>query len=362
MNHYPLSIVQVLFIFLLSVGLMDHVIVIPLLLDAAHRDAWISAILTLGLLPVWMVLLYFIMKQSKQTNLFIWLKNEFSSVIAYIVSFSGTLLLVIISYVTLKDTVTFTTTTYLTSTPSWIIILLLVGLCFYNAYLGIDSIAKTSGIVLPFVVIFGVLVMLSTVPHKDYSLLKPIMENGWDPVLKGMIYTGAGYAEIIMILFMQHRLQPKFPFLGLLFIGIFAASLSIGPTIGAIIEFGPRNARILRYPAFEQWRLVNLGTYIEHIDFLSIYQWLSGAFIRISFATALIPELFAVSNKQTRRWILIFVYVVICTLSLLPVSDPQFLYVLNQFILPFSLYFMLSLSGLLGILAFISYIKTRRGS
>ncbi|WP_027410423.1 endospore germination permease [Anoxybacteroides tepidamans] len=362
MKGYPLSIVQLAFVLMLSIGLMNHVIVIPLLLDVAKRDAWISAILTLGLLPILVVLLYVVMRQSKQVNLFIWLKTEFSIVVAYIVAFFGTLLLLVISYVTLKDTVTFTTTTYLTSTPNWAIALVFSGLCFYNAYLGIDSIAKTSGIILPFVVIFGIFVMITTTPHKDYSLLKPIMENGWDPVLRGMVYTGAGYVEILMILFLQHRLQPRFPFVALLAIAIAAASLSIGPTIGAIIEFGPEKAMSFRYPAFEQWRLISLGTYIEHMDFLSIYQWISGAFIRISLATALILELFAITNQQTRRWVLIVVYIAIFSAILLPVSDPMFLQLLNRFVLPLSLWLMLGMSVLLAMLALISHIKTRRGS
>jgi spore germination protein KB len=63
-----------------------------------------------------------------------------------------------------------------------------------------------------FVIIFGILVAIATAPHKDYSLLKPIMENGITPVLKGMIYAGAGYVEIFMILFMQHHLQARFSF------------------------------------------------------------------------------------------------------------------------------------------------------
>lgn len=156
MNNNPLNIIQLICIFMLSIGLMNHVIVIPLLLDAAGRDAWISAIIALGALPLWLPLLYFIMKQSKQMNLFLWLKTEFNSAIAYFVAILGSLLLLVISYITLSDTVTFTTTTYLTRTPDWAILLTLTVMCFYNAYHGIPSIAKTAVILLPFVFIFGI--------------------------------------------------------------------------------------------------------------------------------------------------------------------------------------------------------------
>jgi spore germination protein KB len=359
-NNRSLSIVQLVCVFMLSIGLMNHVIVIPLLLQASGRDAWISAIMTLVALPLWLPLLYFVMKQSNQMNVFLWLKTEFKSVIAYFVAILGSLLLLVIGYITLTDTVTFTTTTYLPSTPDWAILLTITLMCFYNTYYGIPSIAKTAVIIFPFVIIFGIVVMIATTPHKDYSLLKPIMENGFTPVLKGMIYAGAGYVEIFMIVFMQHHLQARFSFKALFIISALAASLSIGPTIGAIIEFGPKAAANLRYPAFEQWRLIKLGTYIEYLDFLSIYQWMSGAFIRISLVTALIPELFNITNKKARLWILIAIYTIIFLLSLIPISDDKFLDLLYQFVLPLSLLSILSLSLFIGVLSLISYLKKRR--
>ncbi|EZP76822.1 spore germination protein [Parageobacillus genomosp. 1] len=360
MNNTRLNTVQLVCVFMLSIGLMNHVIVIPLLLDAAGRDAWISAIMTLVALPLWLPLLYVVMKQSNQMNLFLWLKTEFNHAFAYFVAIVGSLLLLVIGYVTLNDTVTFTTTTYLTRTPDWVILLTLTVMCFYNAYYGITSIAKTAVILLPFVTIFGILVAIATTPHKDYSLLKPIMENGFTPVFKGMIYAGAGYVEIFLILFMQHHLQARFSFKALLIISVLVASLSIGPTIGAIIEYGPKEAANLRYPAFDEWRLISLGTYIEYLDFLAVYQWMSGAFIRISLATALIPELFHVTDKKARLWILIIIYITIFLLSWIPISDDKFLDLLYQFVLPLSLLSILSLSLFIGILALISYFKKRR--
>jgi spore germination protein KB len=359
-NNSSLSTVQLACVFMLSIGLMNHVM-IPLLLEAASRDAWISAIIALVALPLWLPLLYFVMKQSKQMNLFLWLKTEFKSAIAYFVAILGSLLLLVVGYITLNDTITFTTTTYLTRTPDWAVLLTITAMCFYNAYYGIPSIAKTSVIIFPFVVVFGIIVMIATTQHKDYSLLKPIMENGFTPVLKGMIYAASVYVEIFIILFMQHHLQARFSFTALFIISFLAASISIGPTIGAIIEFGPKEATNLRYPTFEQWRLIRLGTYLEYLDFLSIFQWMSGAFIRISLITALIPELFNVTDKKARLWILIVIYMTIfLSSSLIPISDDQFLDLLYKFVLPLSLLFILSLSLFIGILSLISYFKKRR--
>jgi spore germination protein KB len=359
-NNTPLNTVQLICVFMLSIGLMNHIIVLPLLLDVAGRDAWISAIMALIALPLWLPLLYFIMKQSNQMNFILWLKTEFKSGMAYFVAIVGSLLLLVIGYVTLNDTVTFITTTYLTRTPNWIVLLTLTVMCFYNAYYGIPSIAKIASIFLPFNLILGILVMIATTPYKDYSLLKPIMENGFAPVFKGMVYAGAGYVEIFFILFMQHHLQSRFSFKALFIISVLAASLCIGPTIGAIVEFGPKEAANLRHPSFEQWRLIKLGTYLEYLDFLSVYLLMSGAFIRISLATALIPELFHVTDKKARLRILIMISITMYLLSLIPISDDKFLDLQYQFVLPLSLLSILSLSLFIGVLSLFSYLKKRR--
>lgn len=55
--------------------------------------------------------------------------------------------------------------------------------------------------------------MIANFPHKDYSLLKPIMEHGMDPVIKGMIYPAAGFVELIFILFYNIILGPKLNYL-----------------------------------------------------------------------------------------------------------------------------------------------------
>lgn len=53
---------------------------------------------------------------------------------------------------------------------------------------------------------------------------------------------------------------------------------------------------------YEQWRLVKLGNYIEHVDFLSVFQWLAGASIRISLSQFLLTDLFPFQKTKHRHW------------------------------------------------------------
>src|SRR5690606_24383755 len=116
----------------------------------------------------------------------------------------------------------------------------------------------------------------------DYSLLMPVFEHGLKPVLMGSMYVGGGLTELIVLLFMQHRLKKQVKYWHIVLLSLFLTFLVFGPTTGAIAEFGPVEASNLRYPAYEEWRLVKIGKYVQHVDFLSIHQWMSGAFARIA--------------------------------------------------------------------------------
>ncbi|XRD23741.1 hypothetical protein AABM34_14730 [Lysinibacillus fusiformis] len=57
-----------------------------------------------------------------------------------------------------------------------------------------------------------------------------------------------------------------------------------------------------RYPAYEEWGLVTIGRYIEHLDFFSIYQWLTGTFIRVSFLLYIVADLLKMTGDPKRIW------------------------------------------------------------
>ncbi|MGE5701340.1 MAG: GerAB/ArcD/ProY family transporter, partial [Clostridia bacterium] len=172
--------------------------------------------------------------------------------------------------------------------------------------------------------VFGFFVMSANLPHKDYFQLFPLFENGWTPVWKGILYTTSGLIEISIILFMQQHLQQPPKLKGLLILIIVLGWMIMGPLTGAIAEFGLERAAQLRYPAFEEWRLVNLGRYVEHLDFLSIYQWLSGAYIRLSLSMFLIVDMFQVAPGKKRTLTLGGLYLLLTLTLLFPINDIRF--------------------------------------
>jgi spore germination protein (amino acid permease) len=335
-----LGIFPIYCIVMLGIGLMNHVMVLPMLLLVAKRSAWISVLLSVVPYLMWIAALHFIMKRMKQQALMPWLRNRFGSVASSLMRIVFMLYLFFISATTLKDTVTWTHGTYLPRTPEFVLSLSLMLLCFSASRFGIRPIAIVAGVLLPFVVLFGDFVMSANLPRKDYKLLTPILEDGIMPVLGGAVYVGGGLAELVVLLLLQHHMKKEARYWSLATLGIFLIVLIMGPVTGAIGEFGPIIAASLRYPAFEEWRLVKLGRYIQHIDFLSIYQWLSGAFIRISVSVYLMVEMITDgknSNENPSVIALTGVCSALIVLAALPFSDMQYLRFMKHVYLPSSL-------------------------
>ncbi|MGE7904043.1 GerAB/ArcD/ProY family transporter [Peribacillus sp. NPDC094092] len=355
-----ISTVQLSLIVMTAVGLKNHVTILPHLLSSAKRDGWISVLLAFGLIMIWCLLLSYIHKATYQTNVFVWVELNIGKAPGKILSFAMSIFFASLAAVSLKEMIVWTKVSYLPVTPPILEIILFIGLCFFLASTNIQTIVITNTFVLTAVIVFGFFVAITNIQFKDYSLLKPIMENGWSPVFSGMIYPLSGLIELIVILFMQQKVHGKIKFKVFALNAIILTWLILGPLIGSITEFGPLEASRQKYPAFEQWGLVTLGRFIEHLDFLSIYQWLTGAFIRVSFFLFLSLEVLSLTKKRSKT-ILLIVYSIILFLSnAYSFSDVILYHIIRVYVMPITFWFFLAVSILLSIFIFFNNRSKRR--
>lgn len=356
-----ISVYQMILIIMTAIGLHNHVIVITPLIQAAGRDAWLSVLATTILSLIWGLLLLYIHLGTKQEHLYTWLKDRMGKPTAVIIGGLVYFYFLLLGTITLKETMTWTKITYLQSTPVLALTLILVCLCIAAAFLGLRTIAIANFFILAIVILLGFFVAFTNIQYKDYSLLTPFLENGIQPVVKGMVFPGSGFAELVLVVFLQHKFDSKIQYRHIAVTMILLCFLTIGPLIGGIVEFGPEEASNQRFTAFEEWGLVSLGKYIEHLDFLSIYQWLSGAFIRISIMFFVVIEIFKF-KKTTSKIAVVSILAGISTfLTVYPISDLFYYRILKNILMPLSVLFCFTLSFLLAGIVFIWNHKKKRG-
>lgn len=308
MSGKKIGIWSIAMMVLLSIGLANHVFVLPSLLQTAGRDAWLSVFPALLVMLPWAAfIIHGIMARTRQGRLLDWLNGKLPSAAVWALLLPVIALLYVQGFQTFADTIGWTSKTYLPRTPAFVLAVILMLLVFFAVWSGFRAVALMSCLLLPPVVLFGDFVMSANMPEKNYSLLLPLVENGYYSLFSASMYAAGGLIELSFIVFLQHYFAVKVTRWQLMLLIFILALLTLGPTIGAITEFGPAEAAKLRYPAFAQWRLVTIGDYIEHVDFFAIFQWLSGSFVRISVSLIIVLELLPARKPGKKLIILLLV-------------------------------------------------------
>jgi len=280
---------QLAILLITALGLLTHVTVLPMVLQTAHRAGWISVLVAgVGLIGISVALPQIAPEPSAPWHIRI--AKRLGQPVAVAAQTLVSLVLLVLIAFTLRDTVDFAHTLFLPSTPAWIIASLCMAVAVYAAAAGLPTLAIIATILLPWIVLFGIVVGTGNLANKNYGLLWPISTQDVSGILPGALYVGAAFSEILVaFLFLDQVMRPPgklfFLILSLILVGI-----TLGPLSGAIAEFGPYEAGRLRFPAYEQWRLLRFGVSVEHVDVFSIYQWLAGAFVRIALLLRLLHD------------------------------------------------------------------------
>ncbi|UKS25145.1 endospore germination permease [Paenibacillus sp. HWE-109] len=352
-----ITALQLYFVLILSISITNHVLLIPVLLHYGKRDSWLGASLAMIPTLIWIILLYVVIKRSKQQNMMVWMKQRYGKVVVFLLKVVVIVIAVAHASVTLRDMVTWTNISYLPRTPPIMIGLAFLIFCFFAAREGMRAVAITSGILLPGVVLLGFFVMGANFQYKDYRLIMPLFTHGYAPTIKTMLLTCGSSFELISIVFLQHHAETRIRLRALLILGIIIVGLTVGPLMGAIAIFGPFEAADLRYPAFEQWRMVTLGKYISHLDFLSIFQWISGACIRMCMLMFLSVDVMGIPKKSTRTWVLLGLSLFFIVVCILPFTDNEMVMFIQDWYYPMMLVIGV---GLLLVLLVLTILPVRR--
>ncbi|MGG6310239.1 GerAB/ArcD/ProY family transporter [Paenibacillus macerans] len=351
------TILQAVMTLMLTIGITNHVFIIPALLQIAKRDAWISVLL--GALPFALLLCLILYASSRIGTMALpdLIRHRFGRFPAFLFQCLITAFFFATAWFSLFDTIMWMKVTFLPYTPILATSTVLMLLCLAGALKGMKTIAITSGILLPFVVLLGFYVAIVNVEFKDYSLLFPVFEHGWVPVLRGMVYACSGLFELFFVFFIQPYLKAPLAKKHFIAFGFIIFGLTLGPLTGAIAEFNPFEAAIQRYPAYEEWRIAGFGKYVSQTDFFSIYQWLSGSCIRISFALIVIADMW---KKRSARWrpsLLATLAVILVPLSCYTITDIAFQHLMIRYVFPANTYFIF---GMTLIVAAAALLRKRR--
>ncbi|SOC41019.1 endospore germination permease [Ureibacillus acetophenoni] len=320
------SIIHAILLVMTFIGLKNHVTILPPILEQAKRDGWASVIIAAVFIFPLLLLMIYIQKGTNQMPLKDWLREKLGRVGSSIILYTVVVYLFLLAAFTMHETILWISDTFLDATPQLILLTIYIIVCFLLVSTNIQTIVMVNVLVLFVVVILGFYVAFVNLQVKDFSLLRPFFEHGYSPIFKAAVYPASGLIEITLLLFIQQHLKKSFKWFHIVIMIVILSWLTMGPLIGAITEFGPEEAAKHRYPAYEEWGLVSIGRFIEHMDFLSIYQWLTGTFIRVGLLLFIAADILNIAGKRKRIWTYMVPPFFIINLILFLLDDTFFLH------------------------------------
>ncbi|MBA9087120.1 spore germination protein (amino acid permease) [Fontibacillus solani] len=351
------TISQAIMTIMLTVGITNHVFIIPAILQSALRDAWVAVLLSGIPFAIYTGLLVYISSHTRNMRLYEWLELHFGKIPSYVFRVIFTLFFFTVAWFSLFDTVMWTKVSFMPFTPVIVTSLTLMILCFSASRAGIRSITFTAGLLLPLVIVLGFYVGIVNIEHKDYNQLFPIFENGLMPILRGGLYSCTGLFELSFLLFLQPHLAKPLKKRHYLFLFVIMLGLTLGPLTGSIAEFNPFEAATQRYPAYEEWRIAGFGKYISQTDFFSIYQWLSGTCTRISLALFFAADMWKFKMPKQRSYFLLCLAILLVPLGSYALNDMTFLQLSMDYIFPGNLILLTAFALLFSLSIFINTLK-----
>lgn len=349
---------QLMFVLILSLGVSNHVLLLPHLLKAAKRDAWVCVLIAYVILLFWGWLLYLIMKRNGPQKLSSWLKSRTNGIFSNFIIFAFFIYISLSGLIAFDDFIKKMNLYFLPLTPIWILVISYLLLCVAAAFYNLKTIVYMSTILLPFVWLLGHFVAFATIQDKDYSYLFPIFTQGIGPIVDGtMIILGAS-VDLLLLLLLQQHVNKSFNYFSIFILITILMGLVLGPTLGSISAFGPNVAALIRFPAFEQWRLVMLGEYFSRVDFLAVFQLLSGETVRVALFLYLLYDILENHSRAVKITLLTLYSIILASFTIYPVSDIWMTTVLRFYFYPAVLIFGITITL---ILIVISYLPQKKG-
>lgn len=305
-------------VIILSTAGFNYLIILPIILEYGARDAWIGAALgtLLSALLIWPVV--YVMKATQGENLSKWLLRKYGKFFPFAMGAAVALLTGAHFILALKNAIDWAKASYLPMTPTSVIGLLFIMLAFIAAKKGMQTLTIAAGILTPLFLGLSIILIICNFQSTDFSYLRPVLENGMRPVITSAVWTASGMCEIAALLLLQHHNREQARTSLLLVIVLVLALLLFAAVIQGITSFGAVEIGKQRYTFYEEWRLIRINKYIEHIDFLSVIQCFSGTFARMALMLFIFGALLS-DGKDKRKTKAMFV---LCALAFGIVSIP----------------------------------------
>jgi spore germination protein KB len=282
MEKVRISTPQALMLGITSITVTGHLLFIPVIIDHAGRDSWLTLIFTIApAVLIGFVVAVLAQRYPEYTLI------EYSQIILgkWLGKFIALLFLFYFLHeasLSLRGFGEFYTSAITPRTPIMVYFAAMLILAVYTIRNRLEVLARTNQTFLVLMIPIGILASTLTHKDKDYRNFLPILENGIEPVAMGAFNLLSLYSSFIVLgmvfpyVSSKKKLKRLSMFTMLLLIVMF-----LGPLTGVVAILGEERTVGLYFPTFQILRDIEIGA-LQRLDIIGVLLWSMGSFSKIS--------------------------------------------------------------------------------
>jgi len=316
------------------------------------NSAWMAPLLSAGMIAV---LLYFLISTTEKfdnqnlVDLIFTLFGKYIGWIAILYLWAALFTALIIDTAIYTDLIS---TMYFPNTPMFAIYFLMMVICGFGAYKGIQAIGSTAWAIFLYITVALICALLITITHGQFDFLFPFLGNGTWPVIKESLKAITIYDELLYLGILSTMLPSKKDFKkgSWIIFGVVITEITLA-MISFLMIFDYKSIQLLSYPWHEVIRYISLG-FLQNVETLFFPFWLVGLIIRFGAYLYLIVYMFGrlFNIKEFQLLVPIFSILVVF-LGVIPEQPTFTLPIIRSKLIMFTVIPTCSITVLLWVLA-----------
>ncbi len=249
----------------------------------SKQDSWISIVIATIVGVAFASLIASICRRNPEQTFLGWLQGRLGRKMGKCIGILLTYYYFTVALIILREFINFLGENVLIRTPSYMLMIVTVGVALYAVGQGIEVIARIN-----LVVVFAALlvflitaILLAKDVHPRYLL--PFWDQPLSVIVQGGMLPGSWLSEVAIVLlvapFLNHPQEAgKVGITGVILVG---AVLSVF-VVAAVTMFGPNLIPHMSFPTFNMIGIIQVGRFLERIDILFISIWICLMYVKIS--------------------------------------------------------------------------------
>ncbi|MBW4084510.1 endospore germination permease [Paenibacillus sp. S150] len=282
MKQPQLSALQ-FFILTFGLNVGTSILVTPSgMAHGAREDAWLASLCSV-LLNLIMVLLYIALSrlypgkslfEILEAVLGRWLGKAFTLFyLFYFLILTGTLL---------GNLGFFISSEFMPETPIEAVQIVFLISAIFSARMGIVVLGRVGELMFPWVIFLLSILVLALFPQIDWNHIKPMLEDGWAPVMSAG-FQSAMFQEMIVLMAFLPLVKLKKSAEKAYLWGTFTGGMTLSIIVLlSLLVLGIEQTENSTFPAFALAKTINIGNFLQRVEGMMITIWVLTFFIKIS--------------------------------------------------------------------------------